>query len=103
MTYSLHQMKLTRRPNVVYITNYVNIVSDYEYKCTAHVFSEDVSKNNKNIFTYLYDYRSSTSCAFGRALVRFWYAIILTDYSKNDSKNQFIINYYRDIGVSMVK
>ena len=39
----------------------MNIVSDYEYKCPAHVFSEDVSKSKRNIFTYLYDYRSSTS------------------------------------------
>ena len=48
-------------PQVDYFVYYVNIVSDYEYKCPAHVFSEDVSKNNKNMFTYLYDYRSSTS------------------------------------------
>jgi carboxylesterase type B len=48
-------------PQIDYFVYYVNIVSDYEYKCPAHIFSEDVSKNNKNIFTYLYDYRSSTS------------------------------------------
>jgi cholinesterase len=48
-------------PQVDYFVYYVNIVSDYEYKCPAHVFSEDVSKSNRNIFTYLYDYRSSTS------------------------------------------
>jgi carboxylesterase type B len=48
-------------PNIDYFVYYVNIVSDYEYKCPAHIFSEDVSKNNRNIFTYYYDYRSSTA------------------------------------------
>jgi carboxylesterase type B len=47
-------------PQIDYFYYYVNIVSDYEYKCPAHIFSEDVSKNNKNIFTYFYDYKSST-------------------------------------------
>ena len=48
-------------PKIDYYYYYVGMVSDTEYKCAAHLFSEDVSLTNKNMFTYLYDYRSSTA------------------------------------------
>ena len=51
----------TNTPNMTYYNYFINIVTDYQYKCPTNLLAEYYSKKNNDAYVYSYAYRSSTS------------------------------------------
>lgn len=60
LKFYLNTSQLNKK-KVDYFYYYVNIITDYEYRCPSNFLAEYLSKLNTNIYAYLYAHKSSTS------------------------------------------
>ncbi len=95
----------TKDPNLTYYNYFINIITDFQYKCPTNLLAEYYSNKNNDAYVYSYGYRSSSSkdipvvdgAAHGDEIEMMFAVPLMDSTSYPDSEKGFsekIVNYW---------